>query len=340
TLSGSSAIQIKVSDAAGNDGLIANQSYLLDSTAPAITIVEMRLSNDSGVTGDFITATTAQTILGTLSFHLSYGEYLYGSTDNGTLWTDITDKVVGTTFSWDGVLLSGSNTLLIKVSDTAGNDAPVGSHVYHVDTAPPVVTISNLDLATDTGISASDFVTRTAEQSVTATLSSAMSVGESLYGSLDGGLNWTDISAKVSGVTVNWDGLTLVAGAGTIQLKVMDAAGNSSAIASQLSLLDMTPPTTTLSGIQILTDGGLSNSDFITSTASQTISGTLSDSLLTGEFLYGSLDSGNHWTDVTGKVSGTALVWDNATLLGGSHDIQFKVVDLAGNDGPLASQFY
>ena len=40
----------------------------------------------------------------------------------GGTWTDITSKVTGTTLNWNGITLAGSNTLMLKVTDNAGND--------------------------------------------------------------------------------------------------------------------------------------------------------------------------------------------------------------------------
>ncbi len=79
--------------------------------------------------------------------------------------------------------------------------------------------------------------------------------------------------------------------------------------------------------------------DFLTKTASQTITGILSTSLVTGEILYGSVDAGVSYTDVTSKVSGAAITWDGATLSGTS-SIKFKVTDAVGNDGSVATQAY
>ncbi len=64
-----------------------------------------------------------------------------------------------------------------------------------------------------------------------------------------------------------------------------------------------------ISGIDIAFDTGASNADFVTKTASQVISGTLSASLVTGEILYGSVNGGTSYTDVTSKVSGTDIDW-------------------------------
>ncbi|MCG8619746.1 MAG: cadherin domain-containing protein, partial [Desulfobacterales bacterium] len=339
TISGSSSIQFKVTDNAGNDGPVASQSYVLDETAPTTTISNIDISNDTGSSdSDFETNAASQTITATLSAGLASGEILYGSVDGGSNWTDITNKVSGTAISWDNVTLAGSNSIMLKVVDNAANGGTVALQSFVIDTTAPTTTISGIDISTDTGTSDGDFETNTASQTITATLSAGLASGETLYGSVDGGSTWTDITDKVSGTAISWDGAT-ISGSSAIQFKVTDTAGNDGSVASQNYVLDETAPTTTISGIDISTDTGSSDSDFETNTASQTITATLSAELASGETLYGSVDGGSNWTDITDKASGTAINWDNVTLAG-SNSILIKVTDVAGNGGAVASQSF
>lgn len=317
----------------------ANKAIVVDTTAPAITFSNLAFSADTGTSSsDFITSTAAQTITATLSGVPAGSDIVYGSLDNGATWTDITNKVSGTTLSWNGVTLAGSNTLKLKVSDSVGNDGTVASQAYVLDTTAPSITFSNLALSADTGVSNSDFITRTAAQTITATLSSAPAGTDIVYGSLDNGATWMDITSKVSGSTLNWDGVTLP-GSNTLRLKVSDAAGNDGSAISQAYVLDTTAPNTSVSGITLSNDSGASATDFITNVASQTIGATLNATLTGGEVVWGSIDNGATWTNITNKVSGTALQWDGVTLTSSS-TIRIKVSDTAGNDGPVASQAY
>ncbi len=317
----------------------ANKAIVVDTTPPAISFSNLAFSADTGTSSsDFITRTAAQTITATLSSVPAGGDIVYGSLDNGATWTDITSKVSGTTLSWDGVTLVGSNTLKLKVSDSVGNDGTVASQAYVLDTTAPSITFSNLALSADTGVSSSDFITHTAAQTITATLSSAPAGSDIVYGSLDNGATWTDITSKVSGTTLSWDGVTL-AGSNTLRLKVSDAAGNDGSATSQAYVLDTTAPTITVSGITLSNDSGASASDFITNVASQTISATLSAAPAGSDVVWGSLDNGATWANITAKVSGTSLQWDGVTLTSSSA-IRIKVSDAAGNDGPVASQVY
>ncbi len=338
TLSGNNTFQVRVADVNGG-GTALTQAYVLDQAAPAVTFSALSFSADTGSSGsDFVTNTAAQTIGATLSAGLGAGDIVYGSLDNGATWTDITAKVAGTTLSWNGVTLAGSDTLKLKVTDSAGNDGAVASQAYVLDQAAPAITFSALSFSADTGSSGSDFVTNTAAQTIGATLSAGLGAGDIVYGSLDNGATWTDITAKVAGTTLSWNGVTL-AGSDTLKLKVTDSAGNDGAVASQAYVLDQAAPAITFSALSFSADTGASATDFVTSIAAQTIGATLSAGLGAGDIVYGSLDNGATWTNITAKVAGTTLTWDGATLTGSS-TLKLKVSDSAGNDGAITSQAY
>ncbi|WP_369177406.1 hypothetical protein [Candidatus Thiodubiliella endoseptemdiera] len=88
------------------------------------------------------------------------------------------------------------------------------------------------------------------------------------------------------------------------------------------------------------------NSDFITKTKTQTITATLKKAL-SGEKLWGSVDSGVTWEDITNKVSNLDISWDK-DLKEGDYIIQFSVTadtvgvgDVADNTkGAISQQSY
>ncbi len=99
-----------------------------------------------------------------------------------------------------------------------------------------------IQLSMDTGISGTDFVTYSVVQTITARLSAALGAGEYVYASLDNGNSWQDVTGKVTGTLLNWDGAVL-SGTNTIKLEVRDDAGNVSNSLVQDYVLDVLTPT-------------------------------------------------------------------------------------------------
>ncbi|MCP4042688.1 MAG: hypothetical protein GY731_12165, partial [Gammaproteobacteria bacterium] len=336
-----SSIQLKVADAAANDGPVATQAYTLDTTAPIVS----GSATTGGATGSDTSVTFRVTFSGSVD-NIDTTDFTLTATGSASGNIASVSAASGDTVDVTVDTIAGAGSLRLDVAgghdltDTAGNiisGGYTGGTPHLVDFTPPTTTISGIDISADTGTDG-DFVTKTAAQTITATLSTGLVGGEVLNGSVNGGTTWTDITAKVTGTAISWDGATL-AGSSSIQFKVTDAAANDGDVATQAYTLDTSAPTTTVSGIDISADTGSSDSDFETKTASQTITGTLSTGLAGGETLQGSVDGGTTWTDVTGKVSGTAISWDGATL-SGTDSIQFKVTDAADNDGAVATQAY
>ncbi|WP_426318189.1 Ig-like domain-containing protein [Pseudoduganella sp. R-43] len=338
TLSGSNTFQARVSNS-NTSSTAYTHTYTLDTTAPATTFSNAALGTDTGASNtDFITNVSSQTISATLGSTLSAGDVLKGSLDGGSTWADITAKVSGTTLTWNGATLgSGTNTLMLKVTDAAGNDSSTYSKSYTLDTVAPATTISTVSFSNDSGSSGSDFNTNVASQTVSGTLSANLQSGETVYVSMNNGATWTAATTTVGTNTWSLAGVTLTA-SNNMRIKVSDTAGNDGTVLVQAYVYDATAPSTTFSGLAFSNDSGAAG-DFITNSASQTISATLSGSLAGGDILYGSLDGGSTWTNITSNVSGTALSWTGVTLTG-SNTLQLKVVDAAGNQGAASSQAY
>ena len=198
--------------------------------------------------------------------------------------------------------------------------------VVQIDKAPPGQTLSGLSLSVDSGVSDSDFITNTAAQTIGATLSGALAGGDVLYGSLDGGSTWDDITSKVSGTTVTWNGVTL-SGSDSLKLKVVDAAGNDGAIASQDYTLDTgwpNPPA--VLDMMSATDTGTSNTDNITTNTTPIFTGAAEAGATVT--LYDTDGS-----TVLGVTTATGGVWSitSSTLSAGDHTLTAKATDAAGN---------
>jgi hypothetical protein len=321
-------IQVRQTDVVGNVSEITNNAneIKIETAAPSTTISNIDISADTGIATDFITKTVSQTITATLSTNLVTGEVLYGSIDDGANWINVTSKASGTAISWDGATLSGNSNIKFKVTDAAGNDGSIASQSYELDTTSPSTTISNIDISDDTGTLATDFITKTASQTITATLSTTLATGEILYGSIDDGSNWVNVTNKATGTTITWDGATL-SSSSNIKFKVTDAAGNDGSIANQSYELDTIIPT--ISSVTI-TDGTYNVGDAatITITAGGTETGlTLSTATFNGETLTGITDNNN------GTYSATYTVVEGDTDVADGNNVVTNLIltDAAGN---------
>ncbi|MCW2241407.1 FG-GAP-like repeat-containing protein [Azospirillum canadense] len=267
---GSKTLTARLSNAGGVVGLLGGPLTIrLDTTAPLAAIASLALSSDTaangGGNGDFVTRTASQTISGTLSADLAVGETVRLSLDGGATWAAATATAGEKSWQLAGVTLSGRGTILVKVTDTAGNDGPVRAQAFIVDTAAPTTTIATAAFSDDTGISGSDFITRTAAQTIGGTLSSALSSDETVYVSLDDGASWTAAATTVGQTGWSVSGVTL-AGSGTLKVKVSDAAGNDGPAVSQSYRLDQAAAAVT--SVSVPADGTRRPGDTLSFTVS------------------------------------------------------------------------
>ncbi len=202
-----------------------------DTTNPAVAVTSALLTNDSTpmVSG---TAEVGSTVIAVIA------GATYTTTAIGGTWSIDTGSVMPTSGIL-GLNVNGSNSVSVTAVDAAGNTSSAATQTLVIDTLAPTTTISDLALSADTGTSQTDFITSTASQTIRATLSAALVTGEGLYGSLDNGSTWANITTKVTGTSISWDGATLLPGTNSIKLELRDAAGNARIAASQTYTLDL-----------------------------------------------------------------------------------------------------
>lgn len=157
-----------------------------------------------------------------------------------------------------------------------------------VDTSAPAITISNIGIVSDTGVSAVDFITSTSSQTITATLSAALAAGDSLLASVDSGTTWTNILPDITAVA--WTA-ALLSGTHAIQFKVRDQAGNEGSVASQSYTLDTSTPSAPTMGLGVSSGANVGTFDII-----------ILDGGVTWQY---SSDNGVTWTTGTGTSSFT-----------------------------------
>ncbi|EOT8307950.1 Ig-like domain-containing protein [Escherichia coli] len=335
--------QVRVIDTAGNIGATASQIVTVDTTAPLAskTIAIAGISDDTGLSSsDFVTRDTTLTVRGTLGAALAADERAQISLDGGVTWTTLT--VIGTSWSYaDGrTLTDGTWNYTVRVVDLAGNVGQTATQNVVVDTTSPEAakSITITGISDDTGTSSSDFITSDTTLTVRGVLGAALGANEFAQISTDNGATWVNVTLAADGL--NWsyvDGRTLTNGTTTWQVRVVDLAGNVGATGSQSAQIDTVNPAQVLTIASISTDTGSSATDFITSDTTLTLTGSLGAGLASGEVAQISLDSGATWTTLT--TNGTQWTYtDSRTLTDGSYVYQVRVLDLAGNTGPVVSK--
>ncbi|ELJ5192557.1 Ig-like domain-containing protein [Escherichia coli] len=335
--------QVRVIDTAGNIGATASQIVTVDTTAPLAskTIAIAGISDDTGLSSsDFVTRDTTLTVRGTLGATLAADERAQISLDGGVTWTTLT--VIGTSWSYaDGrTLTDGTWNYTVRVVDLAGNVGQTATQNVVVDTTSPEAakSITITGISDDTGASSSDFITSDTSLTVRGVLGAALGANEFAQISTDNGATWVNVTVAAEGL--NWsyvDGRTLTNGTTTWQVRVVDLAGNVGATGSQSALIDTVNPAQVLTIASISTDTGSSATDFITSDTTLTLTGSLGAGLASGEVAQISLDGGATWITLT--TNGTQWTYtDSRTLTDGSYVYQVRVLDLAGNTGPVVSK--
>ncbi|MCX8516887.1 MAG: Ig-like domain-containing protein [Rhodoferax sp.] len=148
-------------------------------------------------------------------------------------------RILGVVRANNQIIEDMSNALPAAVSplgaylfDGTANNTPAtgAAATLASDLANPVVPKykQTLSFSADTGVSATDLVTRAAAQTITFRLSGVLASDETIAGSVDNGVTWVDImknGGSISNSFVSWP-TTLAEGTTNLKLKVSDLAGN------------------------------------------------------------------------------------------------------------------
>jgi hypothetical protein len=317
-----------------NDGsvIVSNSGTTVVSAVPSgTTALGVTFSADTGVSNtDLITQTAAQNITGTLSSALLSNEKVEVSLDNGTSWTTATAATGSTSWALNGQTLSGAGTLQVRVTNPGGSSTPLSAS-YSIDNTAPTTTSASVAFSADTGASPTDLITKTAAQTISGTLSANLGTDEHVEVSLNNGSTWVTASGSSGSAAWSLAGQTLT-GSNTLQVRVVDAAGNAGAAASSAYQLDTTAPTVSLSSnVSVLKSG---ESAVITLTFSETPDGlALGDLTANGGTLANLVATANPrvYTVEFTPNAGLSGLLGNVTLTNNSY------TDLAGNNGSGAT---
>jgi len=304
---------------------------------PEIVDGTISISNDTGILGDNITSEELQTITVELSSELLYDEKLLVTID-GENWIEILaenivkgadDKIIA---SIDVTLIEGENKQ-IQFKLEVGTQAPefeTSTYKY----APVIGTeiVENSIKFIDTNID-DDTITKQQSQTIEITLTQALENGEKLFGSVDGGVTWielTDVNSETNDENVVTWNTNAVVGTNEIQFKTLNSSDEQIDIKSQEYTLDITIDTPTITTISGDSDNSI-ETDLIVSDTTPTISGT-AEANSTIKITYLAKDGLAHTDEITVDSEGNYILTLSNELNENNTNISIISKDLAGNE--------
>lgn len=304
------------------------------ATGTATLTVNVTGANDTPTGVTLSSATTNQSgsvnaVVGTLSASdADAGQSHVYTLVSGVGDTDNTFfNISGNTLRASNAATMAPGTYSVRLQVSDGTDTYAKDFtITVVDDIAPVTTIDSVSFSADTGSAGTDFITRTAAQTISGTLSANLAAGERVEISLNNGANWSTADATVGSST--WSQAATLGGSNTLQVRVVDDAGNSGPTLLQAYVLDTTaPPAPSTPDLDTASDTGVSSADNITNDTTPTFTGTAeAGSTVSLYDTYGSTLLGEATADGSGNWSITS-----SALLPGVHTLTAKATDSAGN---------
>ena len=307
---GQYTITASETDTAGNTGS-ASINLTLDTVAPAAPgAPDLQAASDSGASStDNITNVSLPAFSGTgengATVTLRDGSTIIGTgTVTGGNWS-----ITATT-----ALNEGVNAITAVQTDVAGNTSIASSPLsVTLDTTAPAVTAA---LTSDTGVSASDAITKNAELTGSGDANAVVTFKE--------GIN--TLGTTTADITGAWSFTpTLSDGPHIITASETDTAGNTGSTSVNLTLDTVAPAAPGTPDLQAASDSGASSADNITNVSLPAFSGT-GENGATVTLRDGSTTIG------TGTVTaGTWSITATTALHEGANAITAVQTDVAGN---------
>ncbi|MBU1468019.1 MAG: hypothetical protein KJ883_16945, partial [Gammaproteobacteria bacterium] len=335
---GTHTVKAQVRDAAGNLGEVQEWEYTLDTSVskPSIDLNSTSDTGDSD-TDNLTNDTTATFTLTNVDSDASSVQVF-----NSDVSLGFAEQVDGvwTFTATEGQLLEGENSLTVQVTDRAGNTSVSDSLAVTLDTT--------VDAESDFAVSVY-FIHRVSNAGEAAHVRLTLKgVDEDAVSVV---VTFSDSDSNTDDVVVNatkddagnWvvadsDIRSLTDGEITVTATLTDVAGNTKEATDTLTMDTIAPETTV--GSLALSSFVDTDDGFLTNVTQQTITAILSNKLLDGETLLGSVDGGKTWTDITQFINDDINISWSIDLVNGSSSIQLVVRDAVGNRGAIAEQAY
>ena len=231
-------------------------------------------------------------------------------------------------------LTEGPHALTVRQTDAAGNESdPSAPFNVVVDTTAPSSTAQLTGISQDTGV-VGDFLTSDDTLIFTGQVTGPVEAGDKVQIRVDGGA-WIDVTIDATGgFSHDHTATTLTEGKHKVETRVVDSAGNFTTPKEQDIEIDKTVSAADVEITSISPDTGTlgDNKTALKSGESLIVTGTLAGNLAADESVEVRVGAGA-WT----KVPVTNGVWtlDAGNLPEGSHTVEARVVDTAGNVGDI-----
>ena len=310
----------------------AGLDLTIDLTAPMVAISSNVASLTIGETAT-ITFTFSEDPGATFTWNGSSGDVV---ASGGTLGAISGAGLTRTaTFTPTAAIDSGTASITVTAAsyaDTAGNGGAAGSTPsLGFDTLAPTNTVATAALGTDTGSSATDFITRTAAQTIAGTLAANLAAGQGVQVSIDNGATWHAASATPGSAA--WSYATTLVASDTLKVRVIDTAGNAGTPYSHAYVLDqLAPAAPGAPALAPASDTGtvgdastLATTPIINGTAEANAPVTLYDSNGTTVLATATADGAGAWSATSSALSP------------GVHQLSATQADTAGNVSPAGA---
>ncbi|SEK51017.1 type I secretion C-terminal target domain (VC_A0849 subclass) [Roseateles sp. YR242] len=294
-------VEVKQTDVAGNESPVQSLQF---QRITQVATPTLELLNDTGADTNDQTTNDATVTVGSLVPGATW-QYTTDSDLDHAVWIDgVGDRIPSSAFSVDGNV-----HVTVRQTDEAGNTANSQTFEFQLDRE---ILDPTLELKNDTGVSGNDRITSDGTVKI-----GQLETGAHWQYSLDG-VDWLDGTGNELPTSALGDD-----GVKQVLVRQTDTAGNVSGNALIELTLTTSAPSLTPSLAQ---DTGSLSDDLITHNAEITI-----DDLVEGASWEFSLD-GQTWV----QGSGTSLPASTFTT-DGSHTVQIRQTDSAGNVSPAAS---
>jgi peptidoglycan/xylan/chitin deacetylase (PgdA/CDA1 family) len=294
TVSSTTTVKYRAFDTAGNAEQVESQTIGLDTAPPASTIS----CNGTSCASSFYSAAVSVTLAATDSGGSGFSKIVY--TTDGSTPTLSNGSTYSSAFS-----VSSPTTVNYRAFDVAGNAEGVNSQLVQVDTTAPVTTVSCNGAACSAGwYNAGATVTLTGVDNT-----GGSGVSKTVY--------TTDGSPPTQTNGNTYLAPFLVPATATVKFLSVDNVGNTEGVKSQLVQIDATAPTVSL--IAPAANAQLTGQAAFSANASDNVSVARVDFLVDGAVVGSAASSPYTFT------------WNSASVSDGTHTVQARAVDSAGN---------